>query len=216
MIVPIFIVHYPANIACNHHKYDTETWAKSQREKVSSVLNSWQRLTDSRGCERRAFHMHQLGFSSSTRHLDFQKHCLFTASWSTIKVDFPKTWVTSKSPNKPRRTGRKQPLTVSGLNKPVIVIIMGFSISTFLISGCRNLCPANQKSVCGVRSGGKTTFTTLKRLERFFHTMCSNSNVLAKPEKGQIETAALTINRKVWNVEWKRKISSDYSHNGKM
>lgn len=42
--------------------------------------------------QRRGFHTHQLWFSSSTLHLCFHKHCLFTAAQSIIKTDFPKKW----------------------------------------------------------------------------------------------------------------------------
>lgn len=171
-------------------------------EKVSSVLRNLSVLNwNSRACQCRGFHMHQLWFSSWTLHLCFQKHCLFTASQSIITTDFPKKWVSRRSPNKQRCRGRKQPLRVSAVNKTIIaVIIMGFSISTFLISGYRNLFPAKQKSLCEVKSSGKTTFTTLRRLERFFHTKLGNqcvgksfrnSNVLAKLEKGQLETTAI-------------------------
>lgn len=109
-------------------------------EKVTSVLKRQLPERVSSG-----FHMHQLWFSSWALHLYFQTHCLFTASQSIIKTGFPKKWEARRSPNKRRGRGRgrKQPLTVSGVNKAITaLIIMGFSI--FLISGYRNLFPARR------------------------------------------------------------------------
>lgn len=150
----------------------------SESEKASSVLNLWQQLTDSSACQRSGCHTHQLWFSSWTFHPYFYKHSLFTASQSIIKTDFPKEWVARKIPNTRRGGRQKTTIESFGVNKTIIVMIMGFSFSTFLISAFRNWFPPKQKSVCGVTSGRQTKFTAMKRPTMCWPKKKDLSNVL--------------------------------------
>lgn len=64
---------------------------------------------------------------------------------------------------KHRETQRKKTTIDSfEVNKTIIaMIIMGFSIFTFLISGYRNWFPPNKRSVCEVTNGRQTKFPAL-------------------------------------------------------
>lgn len=55
---------------------------------------------------------------------------------------------------------KKTTIDSFGVNKTIIaMILMGFSILTFLISGYRKWFPPNQRSVCEVTNGTHMKFT---------------------------------------------------------
>lgn len=120
-----------------------------------------------------------------------------------------------RSPNKRRGRGRKQPLTVSGVDKAItVVIMMGFSIFPHI--WLQEFLP-NRKSACEARSAGEATSTSLRRLERFVHATLERQR-WTRPNQERDDSKPLPLNPSLTgrNVARKGKIGFDHSQSSKV